>query len=171
MHILRFFTVMMIPNTVESHYCRSILNASGQECLNNSLEYNEEAQEIVAHVNVMRTYFENLIPTVLLIVAGPWSDIHGRKSLLLASTSGRSNNFCVCLKIFVGHKLQFWLSFIAGGTMTFILWAVSTRFPFLNPSDSALLSIPMMLGGGPFSEFATQCYVCDISSAHDRSFR
>ena len=62
--------------------------------------HKEEQAEVQKYVSTLKIYNSVLqaIPSVLFaLIAGPWSDIHGRKALIISSTFG----YCISNLIFM----------------------------------------------------------------------
>ena len=65
-----------------------VSNASATECSNMSSETESKVQVTIANLLMWKSLIESLLPAVISLFIGPWSDINGRKFLFLASMFG-----------------------------------------------------------------------------------
>ncbi|XP_031775509.1 uncharacterized protein LOC100865685 isoform X2 [Apis florea] len=130
-----------------------ILNINKTECLllhENSTS--AEALKIDAHVQpkaslilMTKSIVESIIPALLSLFLGPWSDIYGRKSIILSGYIGISLTYFV-------------LSFMT-------IWDI-------NPWFLLIAYIPYACCGGfCIILLGTVCYLSDISNEHERGWQ
>lgn len=83
------FLEAVLQNAIELQYCSSVLNIPQSQCSNTTTEIENQIQRFTTVFQTVRSVFEVGIPCILSFFAGPWSDTHGRKPLLLASLIGK----------------------------------------------------------------------------------
>ncbi|XKL67795.1 hypothetical protein PGB90_003286 [Kerria lacca] len=136
----------VLQNAIELQYCSSVLNIPQSQCSNTTTEIENQIQRFTTVFQTVRSVFEVGIPCILSFFAGPWSDTHGRKPLLLAS--------------------------LIGYFISYALWTWGTSLTSLPPHYFILFSIPSSLCGGfTLLILSSFCYVCDITTIHNRSHR
>lgn len=59
------------------------------DCYNMTKEEQAIIQPTVANLQMIKSLIETLIPGITALFLGPWSDVNGRKPLLLAAISGK----------------------------------------------------------------------------------
>ena len=82
---------MITPNAIELQYCYSVLNVSKEDCFNKSYDYYDQTQKVVAELNIIRSCFESFIPSIVLILVGPFIEVYGHRLLMLICTAGNKN--------------------------------------------------------------------------------
>ncbi|KAF2884244.1 hypothetical protein ILUMI_21936 [Ignelater luminosus] len=137
--------------------CRVNLNLSQEICdglaSRNSSMYNETdeivVQKLVASMYAWKNIVQSLVPAILLIFIGSWSDRHQRRKP------------CIVLPIF-------------GEALTSIGFLLCTFFFYQLPMEFSVLSeaLPPALTGGWFTMFmGVYSYVSGISSVETRTVR
>lgn len=117
---------------------------------NETKEVEEAIQPKVATINMTILLFNSIIPAILSLILGSWSDIYGRKKILMLSFSGYT---CTLALITL-------FSFISDNIKT------------LSPWWYLIAEIPMSLAGGwPLLDIGVCCYIADLSNEQNRSFR
>ena len=86
--------------------CKVNFNISEEIC-NNIQRHEEEQNKVQAYVSQLQAYndiIQGIIPFVLAIFAGPWSDIYGRRKLMISAVFGYS----LCNLVFFLNTLYFY---------------------------------------------------------------
>ena len=86
--------------------CKVNFNISEEIC-NNIQRHEEEQNNVQAYVSQLQAYndiIQGIIPFVLAIFAGPWSDIYGRRNLMISAVFGYS----LCNLVFFLNTLYFY---------------------------------------------------------------
>ncbi|XP_072388485.1 probable peptidoglycan muropeptide transporter SLC46 isoform X1 [Diabrotica undecimpunctata] len=97
-------------------------------------------------ITMVKTTVESLFPVFVCMVAGPWSDKHGRKPVLLMSLIG-----------------------LTVGSALVVIFSI---FDSINPWYFLIASIPPMLTGGVTTYYAaTLSYLTDVSTDETRGLR
>ncbi|XP_017877468.1 uncharacterized protein LOC108623450 isoform X2 [Ceratina calcarata] len=142
------FTDLIVYRT-----CSVILNMNETECLllhkNSSsaeaLKIDAQAQPKASLIIMTKSIIESIIPALLSLFLGPWSDMYGRKSIMLAGYAGISMS-------------SFILSFMT-------LWDI-------NPWFMLIASLPYTcLGGFCVILLGSICYITDISHEQERGWQ
>lgn len=89
-------TAPVITNHITYRACRSELNESEEVCRQlerkedglNSKELETRVQPFVAEYSSYKVVIESLIPAVMSLFIGAWSDKHGRKKVIFLAYSG-----------------------------------------------------------------------------------
>ena len=148
-------TSSIIPNQLLKEACLSYgFNAT--ECSqisgngNATKEIEEQIQPYVAEILMTTSLLTSIIPAVLSLFIGPWTDKFGRKKAICAT--------------FFGHTIAlglFWLLAIA-----------SEQLPMVNPWLYLIPYIPIIaVGGWPTMIVAVLCYATDLTTEKNRSSR
>lgn len=117
---------------------------------NDTKEVEEAIQPRVATINMTILLFNSIIPATLSLILGSWSDIYGRKKILMMSFSGYT---CTLALITL-------FSYISDNIET------------LSPWWYLIAEMPMAFAGGwPLLDIGVCCYVADLSNEQNRSFR
>ncbi|XP_017756151.1 PREDICTED: proton-coupled folate transporter-like [Eufriesea mexicana] len=133
--------------------CSTILNINKTECLllheNSSsaetLKIDAQIQPKASLILMTKSIIESIIPALLSLFLGPWSDINGRKSIILSGYIG------VSLTYFI-------LSFMT-------VWEI-------NPWYLLIAYIPYACCGGfCIILLGTICYISDISDDQERGWQ
>lgn len=98
----------VITNHITYRVCRSELNESEQVCRQlerkedglNSKDLETQVQPFVATYTSYKVIIESLIPAVMSLFVGAWSDKHGRKRVIFFAYSGIETSTCLV------HNLQ-----------------------------------------------------------------
>ncbi|XP_070497479.1 probable peptidoglycan muropeptide transporter SLC46 [Chironomus tepperi] len=113
-------------------------------------EVEELIQPDVARINMSILLLNSIFPGTFSLILGSWSDIYGRKKILMLSFIGYSTTLgLIALFSFISENvttLSPWVYFFSEMPMTF-------------------------LGGWPTLDIAVCCYVADLSTDKTRSFR
>ncbi len=128
--------------------CRTNLNL-GESFCDEIQQHKEEQSKVQQHVATLRIYNSVLraVPLVLFtLIAGPWSDQHGRKPLIVVSTLG----FCLCNLVFLVNTY-----FFNELTAEYLLFEV----------------LQDLTGGGVVFFMACTAYMVDITSPQERTKR
>ena len=86
--------------------CKVNFNISEEIC-NNLPKYEDQQNKVQAYVSELNAYndvIQAIVPFILAIFAGPWSDIYGRKNLLMCSVFGYS----LCNFVFFINTVYFY---------------------------------------------------------------
>lgn len=91
----------MITNHITYRVCRSELNEDEEVCRRlerkedglNSKDLETQVQPFVASFNSYKVMIESLIPAVMSLFVGAWSDKHGRKRVIIFSYSGEKVDY------------------------------------------------------------------------------
>lgn len=106
----------------------------------------EQLQPVVADIQMFRTLLECAFPAFLSFFLGPWSDVNGRKPIILCSMFG----------IFISN----------------LTWVLVTYIPDLPPIAVLVTSIPVALSGGVVTFYlGSFCYISDVTSIESRALR
>lgn len=117
---------------------------------NETKDVEEEIQPKVANINMTILIFNSVIPALLSLILGSWSDIYGRKKILMMSFSGYT---CTIALITL-------FSYISDNVET------------ISPWWYLVAELPMSFAGGwPLLDIGVCCYVADLSNEQNRSFR
>jgi MFS transporter, PCFT/HCP family, solute carrier family 46 (folate transporter), member 1 len=109
-----------------------------------------EVQPSVANINSSILLLNSIIPALLSLLLGAWTDKFGRKKLLMTS--------------FTGYTLTL-------GLITLFSF-ISDNLAPLSPWYYFFSEMPMcFMGGWPALDIAVCCYVTDLSDRNNRSFR
>ncbi|XP_043803934.1 uncharacterized protein LOC122720914 isoform X3 [Apis laboriosa] len=133
--------------------CSIILNINKTECLllheNSSsaeaLKIDAQVQPKASLILITKSIVESIIPALLSLFLGPWSDIYGRKSIILSG--------------YIGISLTYFLL----SSMT--IWDI-------NPWFLLIAYIPYACCGGfCIILLGTVCYLSDISNEQERGWQ
>lgn len=110
----------------------------------------EEVQPHVSNINSTILMLNSIVPALLGLLLGSWTDKYGRKKVLMMSFTGYTSTL-VLITLF---------SYI------------SDHVKPLSPWYYVIAEIPMcFMGGWPTLDIAVCCYVTDLSDEKNRSFR
>lgn len=110
----------------------------------------EEVQPHVANINSSILLLNSIVPAFLSLVLGIWIDKHGRKKVLMMSFSGYASTL--------------------GLIMLFSY--LSDNVAPLTPWYYVIACVPLcLMGGWPSLDLAAGCYITDLSTKKDRTFR
>ncbi|XP_077293870.1 putative peptidoglycan muropeptide transporter SLC46 [Arctopsyche grandis] len=141
-------------NLILYKICKSSYNYNETICAklvsshdDNTTIYLEELMQPQASMIIMcKTLIEAIFPAIISLFLGPWSDMNGRKPLILSSS--------------IGHLFYFVLLF------GYVL------LDNVSPWYLILASIPFSLMGASTSMITGSfCYVSDITNVSNRSYR
>ncbi|XP_075225650.1 putative peptidoglycan muropeptide transporter SLC46 isoform X3 [Lycorma delicatula] len=137
----------VITNTWLKSYCLLEPNMTDFICSGAiPTEIENKIQPEVSRMILIKTCIETLLPGLAILFVGPWSDIHGRRPLLLLTFSGF--------------------------TLSYSLWAFLSTKTRLNPLYFLCASIPIGLTGGVLTYFLSLvCSISDITPVNKRSFK
>lgn len=110
-----------------------------------------------------------ILPAILSVFLGPWSDLNGRRLLLLAPLFGIFRIFIMKrIKPFIDNFSKYFL----GSTLMYTMLAIFSEIPNLHPGYLMLTAIPLALTGGFICPVAgAYCYISDTTREEDRSAR
>lgn len=116
---------------------------------NRSQEIEIVVQPYAANIVMARTMIESIVPALMTLFIGPWSDKYGRRPVLISSCSG---NFLIYFLITV-------ISFISSITP-------------VDPWVYVLAFVPAMFTGGSSALLTgVMSYVTDVTAPKDRALR
>uniref|UniRef100_A0A1A9WMU3 Major facilitator superfamily (MFS) profile domain-containing protein n=1 Tax=Glossina brevipalpis TaxID=37001 RepID=A0A1A9WMU3_9MUSC len=108
-----------------------------------------EIQPYVAKILMAISLLESIIPAIVSLFIGPWSDKYGRRPILLTTFSG----------------------YLIGRIIATILIFISTKI-IISPWLFLLCSIPSVLSGGTCALITgIYCYISDVAKAKSRALR
>ncbi|XP_065203637.1 probable peptidoglycan muropeptide transporter SLC46 [Planococcus citri] len=139
---------LVLPNTVELQYCRTVLNLTQDQCFNKTLDLKVKAEyeKFASTFSMYRSIIEVAIPFLITFFVGPWSDTYGRKPLILSALIGYS--------------------------VTYSLWTFASSIPSLPPFYFLFFSLPVAFSGGlAIFILGTYCYLCDVTALENRGAR
>lgn len=117
---------------------------------NETKHVEEEIQPEVAKINMTILIFNSVIPALLSLVLGSWSDIFGRRKILMMSFSGYTCTLALIT----------------------LFSYISDNVKVLSPWVYIFAEMPMSFAGGwPLLDIGVCCYVADLSTEKNRSFR
>lgn len=144
----------IIQNQVLLQTCQT--SGYSQEICSNLHADNEtrqievEVQPKAAAVNAARVMLNSLFPPIISLLLGSWSDVYGRKPIMMMS--------------FIGYTTTI--------ALFTIFTYISDHIVTLSPWMLFIAEIPMtLMGGWPLLDVATGCYVTDISEKSKHSTR
>jgi MFS transporter, PCFT/HCP family, solute carrier family 46 (folate transporter), member 1 len=124
--------------------CAQLSNNNGTE------EIEKKIQPKVAEILMTTNLMHSIIPAIMSLFLGPWSDKYGRKKLIFSTSLG----FTVTLACFC------------------VVSILSESDIPLNPWIFVLPNIPVILSGGwPTMVLAVLCYTTDLTDETNRSSR
>lgn len=144
----------IIPNQLLTQTCLTF-GYNKTDCFelgtkNTSREIEEKIQPHVAEIMMTSSLLSSIIPAVLSLFIGPWTDKFGRKKVICATFCGMS------LTLASLYMLAF----------------VSSQVEMINPWLYVLPFIPLIVTGGwPTMVVAILCYVTDLTTEANRSLR
>lgn len=110
----------------------------------------EEVQPHVANINSTILLLNSIVPALLGLLLGSWTDKYGRKKVLMMSFTGYTSTLALIT----------------------LFSYISDHIKPLSPWYYAIAELPMcLMGGWPALDIAVCCYVTDLSDAKNRSFR
>ncbi|GBP07925.1 hypothetical protein EVAR_78079_1 [Eumeta japonica] len=145
----------VVTNILLYRTCLHVLNYPDSQCSellypgersNETMELEAEVQQYLSMVTMMHSVSGAVVPTILSLFLGAWSDKYGRKPLIMWPLLGMSLTSYLLVGFAALNGLGPW-------------WYLLTVIPFsFSGGYSALFT-------GSF------CYMADISTEKDRSFR
>ncbi|XP_050530703.1 proton-coupled folate transporter-like isoform X2 [Daktulosphaira vitifoliae] len=135
-------------NLFEERMClhSSLVKNVSVDCYHMTQEEEEIVQPMVADLQVIKNYIETLLPSIMILFFGPWSDKNGRLPLMISAISGILLSNC--------------------------MFCVMSTMPDLPPVMFLFCSIPVALSGGTSALYiASFCYLVDITDVKTRAFR
>ncbi|XP_076686696.1 putative peptidoglycan muropeptide transporter SLC46 isoform X3 [Andrena cerasifolii] len=142
----------ILTDLITYRTCSVTLGINKTECMvlheNSSsaeaMKIDAQVQPIASLILMTKSFIDNIFPALLSLFLGPWSDIHGRKPIILAGYIGIS------------------LRYVIFSFMT--VWDISPWFLLIAYIPS------MSLGGFCILLLGTICYITDISNDQDRGW-
>ncbi|XP_050427461.1 proton-coupled folate transporter-like [Adelges cooleyi] len=141
-------STLVQTNLFEERMClhSSLANNATVDCYNMSPSEQAIIQPMVADLLVVKNYIETLLPSMMMLFLGPWSDVNGRLPLLISAISGIILSNC--------------------------LLCVFSTVPSIPPWMFLICSLPLALSGGSGALFiGSFCYLVDITDVKSRAFR
>lgn len=139
---------MLKQECLRSGYNLTICDNLNEDEISQAVE--KQIQPKVADVNSAIVMLNSFFPPIYSLILGSWSDIYGRKKIMLMSFIGYS----MTLGLFTSFSL------------------VSDQFTPLSPWMYFIAELPLcLLGGWPLLDIAACCYVTDISEKSTHSIR
>lgn len=119
------------------------------------------------------TLLQSLIPSIISLFIGSWSDKFGRKPVILSSFVGTILNF-VDIDLYLKKNKNFIVFFL--GYFLFYVFACIIGFLSLkyviNPWFYILGIIPISISGGTCALITgTFCYIADCTTSKNRAYR
>ncbi|GBP07952.1 Solute carrier family 46 member 3 [Eumeta japonica] len=150
-----FFTAIVISDILIYRTCVNTLNYPKSECelllasgpkSNETRRIENEVQQYASYVTMVQSVILALFPAFLSFFLGVWSDMYGRKPLIV------------------------WPLF--GGCVSAFLMVIYSTMNNLGPWWILLTAVPYSLSGGDVALITgVYCYITDISTEADRSLR
>nr|XP_033338649.1 proton-coupled folate transporter-like isoform X2 [Megalopta genalis] len=146
-------TSNILTNLIVYRVCSITLSINNSECLllhenvssAEALKIDAEVQPEASKILMVKTFMECIIPTFLSLFLGPWSDKHGRKSILMLGYVGIS--------------------------LTYLIFSIITIWD-ISPWFLLVAYIPYSCFGGFCTVLlGTICYITDISNEKDRALQ
>ncbi|XP_063699924.1 probable peptidoglycan muropeptide transporter SLC46 [Culicoides brevitarsis] len=150
-----FLSAQVITNHITYRACRSELGESEEICRQlerkdggmSSKDLETRVQPFVATYQSYKVVIESLVPALMSLFVGAWSDKHGRKKVIFVAYSG--------------FALQFLIFYLLG--------TISSAISY---SWYLLASLPIAVTGGNCILMSTlMSYMADISTAEQRAKR
>lgn len=164
----------MITNHITYRACRSELGESEEICRQlerkedglNSKDLETRVQPFVATYTSYKVICESLIPALMSLFVGAWSDKHGRKKVIFIAYSGSINDFQF---LYILHDKTLFSGFALQFLIFYLLGTISTPISY---SWYLLASLPIALTGGNCILMATlMSYITDVSTSEQRAKR
>lgn len=150
-----FLSSSIIENQILKQTCLYNYKYSDDVCSylddkNKSLSVEQEIQPFALNILMTTTIFNSIVPTILSLFLGPWSDKYGRKKILTG--------------VFIGYTLSMgWITVVS-----FISEYIETNSPW----NYFFAQLPLMLSGGlPTFTTVILCYITDLTDEDSRSRR
>ncbi|XP_029040266.1 proton-coupled folate transporter-like [Osmia bicornis bicornis] len=146
-------TSNILTDLIVYRTCSITLDINKTECLllhknsscTEALKIDEQVQPKASLILMSKSFIESIIPALLSLFLGPWSDLYGRKLIILSGYAGKSLTYFI-LSIMTIYDISPWFLLIA-----YIPYAFSGGFSII------------LLG--------TICYICDISNEQERGWQ
>ncbi|EDW85954.1 uncharacterized protein Dwil_GK23339 [Drosophila willistoni] len=156
--LAKYLSGTVYQNQILYQTCLTILEVNATECealkgLNRESDeikkLEVKVQEYSADIMMTNSLFDSIIPAVIILFLGPWSDKFGRRPILLTTFSGY---LISCIALIV-------LSFI-------------TETTNISPWWFTLYSVPSIFCGGTCALITgIYCYICDVAKERNRALR
>lgn len=128
--------------------CAELVERNSSSNLTQLVE--EEIQPYAARITMANTILHSIVPTILCLFLGPWSDKYGRKKVF--------NWIFICFTTTVGYVAS--------------VSCLSDYYKTNSPWNYSIAQIPLIASGGlPTLANMILCYVTDITYESDRSIR
>jgi MFS transporter, PCFT/HCP family, solute carrier family 46 (folate transporter), member 1 len=143
-------TNQILKQTCLYKYEYSFIICTNLDDRNATAEVEQEIQPYVAKILMTIMIFNSIVPTVLSLFLGPWSDKYGRKKVINS--------------IFIGFTISMgWIMTVSG---------LSDYVQTNNPWNYLFAQFPFMLvGGWPTLIIVILCYFTDKTTEEERSTR
>lgn len=144
----------IVPNILLKEVCLfdgfDVGNCSQLNSNNETEEIERKIQPKVAEIMMATNLMHSIIPAIMSLFLGPWTDKYGRKKVIFATSLG----FTLTLASFC------------------VVSILSETDMILNPWIFILPNIPVVLSGGwPSMILAVLCYTTDLTNDTNRSSR
>lgn len=150
-----FLSVSIVTNQILKQTCLYTFKFSESICdglddKNLTLSVEQEIQPYVANILMTTSILNSIVPTVLSLFLGTWSDKYGRKKVLNC--------------VFVGYTTTMgWFAIVS---------YISHHVAVLSPWNYLFAQLPfMMFGGLPTTIIIILCYITDQTTETNRSTR
>lgn len=150
-----FLSIAIVPNQILKSTCLYTFEFSELVCSqlddkNATHSVEEVIQPYVANILMTISIIQSIVPTVMCLFLGPWSDRYGRKKVM---------NF-----IFIGSLMSI--------TWLMIVSYIAENVAVISPWNYLCAQLPYMLFGGlPTIIITILCYITDQTTEKNRSIR
>lgn len=107
----RVFIEIVEPNAVEMQFCKAVLsNHNSSTCLNTTASHFTDMQKYTSTFWIYQRICSSIFPAIFLLFVGAWSDVFGRRPVLLSCSVGNTsleNEFFLEIRISLYHDVEF----------------------------------------------------------------
>lgn len=117
-----------------------------------------------------RSLLESIIPAIVSLFIGPWSDKFGRRPIVLTTFTGKTH--IISITIFLINTTFFiYKGYLVGSVILTTLTYISTKIS-ISPWLFLLASVPSVLSGGTCALITgIYCYISDVANEKTRALR